>query len=132
MVTTVYPQDLLDRVKAAHHTPPAEEQGSRFRFIIVDENIPAYYKHEESRDVVGQFDTIEEANQAALDYFSQAYGDYLHQREDMSNFYEAGTSNDDFNTVEWSVDERGALSLNAHEAEGDEAIVSVHDLELRD
>lgn len=63
-----------------------------------------------------RFDTLEEANKAALALFGSEYEDFFDQEEDMSNWYEEGTSEVMMNDVIWQVVD-GMLSLQAHDAE---------------
>lgn len=71
------------------------------------------------------YDTLEQANNAALSFFASAYREYCDQEEDMSNWYEEGTSEERLNEVVWSFNENGQLSLCAYNEEGFECEVHV-------
>ncbi|CRL29468.1 unnamed protein product [Penicillium camemberti] len=122
------PQNLLDRVNAAEHSP-SRDSNVKFIFHVIHseaEDLSAFEEIDledeevESEDGDSQrqhrFDTLEEANKAALALFRSEYEDFYDQEEDMSNWYEEGTSEVMMNDVIWQVVD-GMLSLQAHNAE---------------
>ncbi|KOS48252.1 hypothetical protein ACN38_g839 [Penicillium nordicum] len=123
-----FPQNLLDRVNAAEHRP-SRDSNVKYVFHVINsaaedlsmfEEVDSEDEEEESEDGDSQrqhvFDTLEEANKAALALFRNEYEDFFDQEEDMSNWYEEGTSEIMMNDVIWQVVD-GMLSLQAHDAE---------------
>jgi hypothetical protein len=139
-----FPQDLLDRVNAAQHHP-SRTPGTRYVFRVThitpdDDDTDAFEEVDSGEEVDSEdedprkftFDTIEEANRAALDLFTEYYEDFCTQREDMSNWYEEGTSKEELNEVVWRVNANGELSLEAHDTEdGHTYLVCVEALKVR-
>ncbi|KAJ5787177.1 hypothetical protein N7457_002167 [Penicillium paradoxum] len=128
-----FPQNLLDRLKATQHTP-SRNPTARYVFRVnhtgrddddmngfeeVDSEEEMDSENEESRDdeTTQTFDTLQQANDAALAFFARNYEEYLDQQDDMSNWYEEGTSEEMMNEVIWSISAEGELSLRANDAE---------------
>lgn len=124
-----FPQDLLERVNAAQHGP-SRNSNVKYVFHVIHseaEDLSAFEERDsedeqtDSEDGDSQrqhtFDTLEEANNAALALFRSEYEDFFDQVKDMSNWYEEGTSEIKMNDVIWQVDVDGKLSLQAHNAE---------------
>ena len=128
-----YPKPMLDRVASAVHSPPADEQPCQYKFVALynsfnslDEDSP------EEREIIGNYDTLSEANAAALAFFKQQCEVYFDQADRQQNFYETGTPEDQLvfdNGVEWGIDSRGLLTLTAHGGDGEEECVAVHDIQ---
>ena len=123
-----FPQNLLDRVNAAEHSP-SRDSNVKYVFHVIHsgaEDLSAFEEVDsedegvESDDGDSQrqhrFDTLVEANKAALDLFRSEYEDFFDQEKDMSNWYEEGTSEIMMNDVIWQVVD-GMVSLQAHHAE---------------
>ncbi|CAI7652288.1 unnamed protein product [Penicillium glandicola] len=124
-----FPQDLLDRVNAAQHSP-SRKSNAKWVFCVIhseDDDMSAFEEvdseDEEMESEDGDsgrqrtFDTLEEANNAALALFRTEYEDFFDQKKDMSNWFEEGTKEVLMNEVIWKVDVDGSLSLQAHDAE---------------
>ncbi|OQE35387.1 hypothetical protein PENCOP_c013G00739 [Penicillium coprophilum] len=124
-----YPQNLLDRVNAAQHGP-SRGSNDKFVFHVIhrndDDDLNALEEidsedeemdSEDDSERQRTFDTLAEANNAALALFRSMYFDFFAQEEDMSNWYEAGTSEEKMNEVVWEVNGNGEVSLKAHETE---------------
>lgn len=123
-----FPQNLLDRVNAAEHRP-SRDSNVKYIFHVVHseaEDLSAFEEIDsEDEEVESEdgdsprqhtFDTLEEANKAALALFRIEYEDFFDQKKDMSNWYEEGTSELMMNDVIWQVVD-GLVSLQAHDAE---------------
>ncbi|KAJ5365873.1 hypothetical protein N7517_008759 [Penicillium concentricum] len=122
-----YPQNLLDRVSAAQHTP--SDSNAKYVFHVIhrnDEDMSALDEIDSEDEEMGSedeserqrtFDTLAEANNAALALFRSMYLDFFGQEDDMSNWYEEGTGEERQNEVVWEVNGDGELSLKAHETE---------------
>ncbi|KAK4868705.1 hypothetical protein LT330_006907 [Penicillium expansum] len=124
-----FPQDLLDRVNTAQHSPSRDFSAKYGFHVIHSEDFDIYAleekdsedeeKDSEDGDSERQhtFDTLEEANNAALALFRKEYEDFFLQQIDMSNWYEEGTSEEKLNEVVWEVNDDGEVSLRAQETE---------------
>lgn len=125
-----FPQNLLDRLDAAKHSPSRDPNAryvysvSHFRAGDEDQTEECSEDSdeepsEESPDdeTAYTFDTLEKANNAALALFGRYYEDWLDQEKDMSNWYEEGTNEDQMNEVIWNINPHGELSLIANDAE---------------
>ncbi|OQD72201.1 hypothetical protein PENPOL_c001G08486 [Penicillium polonicum] len=123
-----FPQNLLDRVNAAEYSP-SRDANVKYIFHVVHseaEDLSAFEETDsEDEEVESEdgdsprqhtFDTLGEANKAALALFRSEYEDFFDQKEDMSNWYEEGTSELMMNDVIWQVVD-GLVSLQAHDAE---------------
>ncbi|KAJ5958134.1 uncharacterized protein N7479_005284 [Penicillium vulpinum] len=133
-----YPQNLLDRVKAAKHGPSLDSN-AKYVFHVIhrndDEDMQAFEEvdsedeemdaEDDDTERQSTFDTLEEANNAALALFRSMYMDFFDQENDMSNWYEEGTSEEQLNEVVWKVNADGEVSLKAHETE-DEIIYEIY------
>ncbi|KAJ5165543.1 uncharacterized protein N7500_007373 [Penicillium coprophilum] len=124
-----YPQNLLDRVNAAQHAP-SRDSNDKYVFHVIhrndDDDLNALEEidsedeemdSEDDSERQRTFDTLAEANNAALALFQSMYFDFFAQEEDMSNWYEEGTSEEKMNEVVWEVNGNGEVSLKAHETE---------------
>jgi hypothetical protein len=124
-----FPQNLLDKVNEARHSPSGDPN-AKYVFHVIHQNddddmdafeeIDSEDEEMDSEDDVERqstFDTLEEANNAALALFRSMYVDFFGQEEDMSNWYEEGTSEEKQNEVVWEVNGDGEVSLKAHETE---------------
>ncbi|KAJ5507222.1 hypothetical protein N7527_009365 [Penicillium freii] len=122
-----FPQNLLDRVNAAEHSR-SRDSNVKYVFHVIHseaEDLSAFEEIDSDEEVESDdgdsprqrtFDTLGEANKAALALFRSEYEDFFDQKKDMSNWYEEGTSELMMNDVIWQVVD-GLVSLQAHDAE---------------
>ncbi|KAJ5223736.1 hypothetical protein N7468_008278 [Penicillium chermesinum] len=127
-----YPQPMLDRVAAAVHSPPADELPCQYKFVALYNSFNSIHDTPEERKIIGNYDTLAEANAAALEFFKKQCSDFFGQVDRQDKFYETGTPEDELihnNGVEWGIDSRGLLTLTAHGGDGEEECVAVHDIQ---
>lgn len=131
-----YPQQVLDRVAAAVHSPPADEQPCQYKFVALYNSFNSIHDDTpEAREIIGNYDNLSDANAAALAFFKTQCPNFFQQPNRQQNFYETGTPEDELihdNGVEWGIDSRGLLTLTAHGGDGEEECVAVHDIQQDD
>lgn len=131
-----YPQNLLDKVKAAQFKPyphgrRTDNPDPTWVYVLHHDIDELGTEDGSQLFVEGIFSTLEKANSAALKLFKEHYANFFDQKKDMSNFYETGSRpNHASNTVEWTIQGDGGVMLEAQDSEGPKFTVFVESREV--